>query len=512
MHPHIPGCGPQAVEGLQKRPAVLPFVRGHRVVEVAARRPGADLGQTVRREAEHRRAQHRDQGHILPGIVDDLQQPQHDGDLHGLEKVLLGFKGTGDVLLREGLGKGGRAAARRAQQDHDVLRAAGAQRAVSAGDRIALVQQGPDPLCHEPGLCGELLHRAVFFPGTLPGADEMELRVAVLPGRIVGCAEMQRLVLPVLHIAHVRREDIGKDEVGRVQDLPPGAEILGEQDLALLPGACLFIGKEPGILLQKDGGVCQPEAVNALLYIAHRENILPIPGHCPENGVLYLIGVLVFIHQDLLVPLGYLPPKLCGGAVLPHQQPQGQMLLVGEVCRVEPELFRLVSPGELAGQAQQGLHGGRHGPHGLLPAHIQQLCDLLELGLAGLPHRLECDDLRLVLAAFGGSQAGKRNGIRRPAGLLPAAALRQSVECLRTGAEFFSVAPLQGLVSCRVGSAASQQGRPMGCLAVNVCQQHSGIGSIVKAAAKGRPGCLVLFQPLLRVGVALELFVDLQHQ
>lgn len=155
------------------------------------------------------------------------------------------------------------------------------------------------------------------------------------------------------------------------------------------------------------------------------------------------------------------------------------MLLVGEVCRVEPELFRLVSPGELTGQPQQGLHSGRHGPqvlHGLLPAHIQQLCDFLELGLAGLPHRLECDYLRLVLAAFGGSQAGKRNGIRRPAGLLPAATFRQSVECLRTGAEFFSVAPLQGLVSCRVGSAAPQQGRPMGCLAVNVCQQHSGIG------------------------------------
>ena len=73
VHPHIPGCGPQAVEGLQKRPAVLPVVCGYRVVEVAGRRSGADLGQPVRREAEHRRAQHRDQGHILPGIVDDLQ-------------------------------------------------------------------------------------------------------------------------------------------------------------------------------------------------------------------------------------------------------------------------------------------------------------------------------------------------------------------------------------------------------------------------------------------------------
>ena len=326
---------------------------------------------------------------------------------------------------------------------------------------------------------------------------------------------MQRLVLPVLHIAHIRREDIGKDEVGRVQDLPPGAEILGEKDLALLSGRSLLVGEEPGILLQKDGGVCQAEAVDALLDVAHRENILPIPGHCPENGVLHFVGVLVLIHQDLLIPLGHLPPQLRGGAVLPHQQPQRQMLLVGEVRRVEPKLFCLISPGKLACQPQQSFHSGRHGPqvlHGLFPAYVQQLGKLFVLGLAGLPHFFECHDLRLVLAALGSGQAGKCNGIRRPAGLLPAAARCQCVKCLRAGLEFFSVSSRQRLVPCCTGGTSPQQLCPVGCLSPDICQQCGGVRGIVKTAVQRGPGCLVFLKPLLRIGMALELFMDLQYQ
>ena len=52
----------------------------------------------------------------------------------------------------------------------------------------------------------------------------------------------------------------------------------------------------------------------------------------------------------------------------------------------------------------------------------------------------------------------------------------------------------------------------MGCLPPDIRQQGGSIGSSIKAAIQGGPGCLIFLQPLFRVGVALELFVDLQDQ
>ena len=56
----------------QEGPAVLPRVGTQRIVEVRPRGTGADLGQPVGGKAVHRGAQHRDEGHVLPGVVRHL--------------------------------------------------------------------------------------------------------------------------------------------------------------------------------------------------------------------------------------------------------------------------------------------------------------------------------------------------------------------------------------------------------------------------------------------------------
>ena len=126
-HVHVCRRVPQSGQRCQERLYVLAAVRQQSVIEVSLPVTAADLRQTVRRKAEHRGAEHGDQRHILPGIVDDLQQGQRDSDLRGLVEIAAFLKGAGHIPLRQRLGEGGGPAPRRAHQDHNVLRCDRAQ-------------------------------------------------------------------------------------------------------------------------------------------------------------------------------------------------------------------------------------------------------------------------------------------------------------------------------------------------------------------------------------------------
>ena len=228
---------------------VLAAVRQQSVIEVSLPVTAADLRQTVRRKAKYRGAEHGDQGHILPGIVDDRQQSQRDRDLRGLVEIAAFLKGAGHIPLRQRLGEDGGPAPRRAHQDHDVLRAAGPQRAVLPGDGIALIQKLTDTLRREPGLRQQPLHRAVICRRLLMGGDEVEFRLAVLPGRVVLRAKVEGLVLAVFHLSHLRRQDVGEDEIGCVQDLLPRAEVFGQQNFAIIPFRRVFSWCKTAILV-----------------------------------------------------------------------------------------------------------------------------------------------------------------------------------------------------------------------------------------------------------------------
>ena len=103
------------------------------------------------------------------------------------------------------------------------------------------------------------------------------------------------------------------------------------------------MGLESGVFSQENGGVRQSEAVDGLLHVSHGEQILPFSGNRPKNVVLHLVGILIFVHQNLSVAGGDLSAQLRGLAVLFRQQREGQMLLIRKIRPVQPQLFRAVA-------------------------------------------------------------------------------------------------------------------------------------------------------------------------
>ena len=75
-HAHVCRRVPQSGQRCQERLYVLAAVRQQSVIEVSLPVTAADLRQTVRRKAEHRGAQGGNEGHVLPGVVHDLQNGQ----------------------------------------------------------------------------------------------------------------------------------------------------------------------------------------------------------------------------------------------------------------------------------------------------------------------------------------------------------------------------------------------------------------------------------------------------
>ena len=254
----------------------------------------------------------------------------------------------------------------------------------------------------------------------------MELRRRVLMGRIVGRPEVQLLLRPVVHLAHLRRHDALEDGVAGVQHAGAGAEVLAQQHLAGL-AVLRLCGRRIGVVFpQEDGGVGQTEAVNALLHVAHGEQVLLLPGDGGENAVLHIVGVLIFVHHDLPVAARHLPRQL-RRLSLRQQQLNGIVLLIREVHGVAPHLLRLIAAGEFRRQVGQRQHGGRH--HGHIRQQLVLRClewhrQLLQRVLAGLQQRLNPLLLRVLAphrthAAEGGPD-GRHGGPVAPCrGKLP---------------------------------------------------------------------------------------------
>ena len=87
----------------------------------------------------------------------------------------------------------------------------------------------------------------------------MELCLAIHPLRVIRRPEVEGLVLAVVHLPHLHRQNVGEDEVGALQNLPPGAEVAGQQDLPLLSVSRLLPGLNR-LYFPGNGGVRQAEA------------------------------------------------------------------------------------------------------------------------------------------------------------------------------------------------------------------------------------------------------------
>ena len=201
---HILGTGAQVRQLLQKRQAVpVPAFR-HRLVKVAPCVTAPEDGQLIGGKAEQRGAKHGDEGYVLPGVVQNLEQGADHRHLHGGEKVLPLLGGVGDVPLRKGPGIMGKPGPRGAHEHHNILRAAGPHRlCILIHHREAAVQQGADPLRHKSGLRQVAGDRAVLLIPACGHIQQVELHGAVLPLRQIVRAEVQRLAGAVVQLPHL---------------------------------------------------------------------------------------------------------------------------------------------------------------------------------------------------------------------------------------------------------------------------------------------------------------------
>ena len=139
------------------------------------------------------------------------------------------------------------------------------------------------------------------------------------------------------------------DAVGGVQDVGGGAVVLFQPD-DLGPGVVPL--KVEDVL---DGGPA--EAVDALVVVAHHADVLFRPGEQADQPELGHAGVLVLVHQKVMVAVLVVVP----GLLVLLQQPDGvvdQPVEVESAGLLQPLFVQAV---QLGGQLELGLAGGLPG-------------------------------------------------------------------------------------------------------------------------------------------------------
>ncbi len=404
--------------------------------------------------------------------------------------------------------------ARGAEEDHDVGGPDGPLAPFPVGHGEATVQQFPDAFGGKAGLhqvTGGLLPVVRVLRRGVQGV-QLHRVAAVGPVRRAG---VQGLVVGVVHLAEGGGHEIAEQEVGPLQHLGPGAEVLGENQPPGLPlRRAGVVGPGP-VLAQEDGGVGQAEAVDGLLHVPHQKEVGAVPGQGGEDGILHLVGVLVLVHHDLVVPGRPLAGQLGGGTVLPHQQPHRHVLQIGKVHHAPTCLLGGVGRLEVLYQGEQTPHCRVDGPEILQqirPAVLEPAGELVHPLLAGGAEAL--DLLRRIGAVHdllpprrgerdGQDGAGRVPTLRRPLdeGVQPRQSSGQAgavigVQVGVAGAELQSGGDLPPPVSPLPGRVIQQQAAP------------GGVGRVAQAIHC--KGFLLFIQPGGGVGVGLHPAPDVQ--
>ena len=158
---------------------------------------------------------------------------------------------------------------------------------------------------------------------------------------------------------------MGKHLIHRLKHVGIRAEILLQQNLAAGrvrgKGICL-------ILAQKQGGIRQPEAINALLHIADHEQqvLLPLMQGL-QNGLLNAGHILILIDKQRVKVPGHL-----GAYVRMGQGLEGEMLQIAVIQIVFLLLEGKIAPMQPPGQGTQGAQG-RKGVAQVLPGLVRIL-------------------------------------------------------------------------------------------------------------------------------------------
>ena len=510
----LPRPKAQLVQLRQEGPAVLAAVGGQGGVKVGVRAARPQFRQPVGGEAVHGGAEHRDQGHVLPGIVHDLQQGQGHRDLGGAEEVPAPVRLPGDIPLPQGPGVVVEHRARGAEEDHDVGGTDGPLASLPVGHGEAPVDQFPDAFGGKAGL-----HQ--IAGGLLPVADVLRRGVQgvqlhrVAAVGLVRRAGVQGLVVGVVHLAEGGGHEVAEQEVGPLQHLGPGAEVFGQNQPPGLPLRRAGVVRPGPVLAQEDGGVGQAEAVDGLLHVPHQKEVGAVPGQGGKDGVLYLVGVLILVHHDLIVPGRPLAGQIGGGTVLPHQQPHRHVLQIGKVHHTPAGLLGGVGRLEVLHQGEQPPHRRVDRPEILQqirPAVLEPAGELVHPLLAGGAEALNLlrggGVLRQLLPPRRGEGDGQGGPGRVPALRRP---LDEGVQPRQGGGQAGAV------IGVQVGVAGAELQRlrdlapPIAPLPGRVIQQQAAPGGVRRVGCVLQcKGFFLFSQPGGGVGVGLHPAPDVQ--
>ena len=377
-----PGLFAKHLKNIQKFPCFWAIALQKGVINSNLLAPPAQGGQVIGGEAEDGAGQHRQQGDVLPGVLDGLQQGDENANLLGIHQVGVPLHGAADApgLQRpaEGIAHG----AGGAKQNDDILGCHRPQGA-SLANGGAFCQH----FFNAPG-CKVRFLVVGFAAGNL---QYIKFRGRVLQGA-AGNSLPQCFRLAVVQAAHLPAHAGGEHLVDGGDHLDPGAEIVAEENFPPLARLCLLSREEAAVFFQEDARVCQPEAVDGLLHVPHHKAILLLLGQGGKDGVLDAVGILVFVHHHFPVAAAQFPCCRRGaGAFLSQQQVQRPVLQIpeiqnpaaafqGGVVGVEPAHQLNEPPGRVSGGTQVGEH---------LPGIVGEAAELLfQLLLAALPDGL----------------------------------------------------------------------------------------------------------------------------
>ena len=502
VHPGLPAKGGQ---GLQEFDGTWILVQQHGFIDGTMLLLAPESRQLIGGEAEDGASQSRQQGDILPGVGNGLQDGPQDLNFLAGQQIRAAAGGAADALIFQRTLEIGAHGAGGTEQNDDIIGLNGPQ-ALLIPDQLPGIQHLPDPAGHIVGF---------FRIGILPHVDAVKLHRRV-GQNIPGQALVQGFVRAVFQSAHPLAHAGAEHMIDRLDDLRAGAEIGRQQDLPALPCRRLRHGGIAVIFFQKDTGVRQSELVDGLLDIADHEAVAPVAGEGPEDGVLNLVGVLVLVHHDLLEAAAQFGGGRRGDPLalnIPSpQQIQHQMFKVRKVHAAAASLGLVEGFAEPAHQIDEAPAGGaglaqiRQDLTRIVSKPHQPLFDAL---LAGFPAGLDAL-LGHGVEGFGKGQAAI---VHRPVicQLVPVLAVPEAPQVHQGNFQILDrfAAGILGVGHFHIALHGLDAQVEIGEKFIHQIAAPDGLGGVVHFLhlAVGQ----AFAQPLLRVGMAHGAVIDFQH-
>ncbi len=336
-----------------QRVASLLHIRLHRRFKRALGRHLADARQHRVVQPERGAAQRREQGNILLCVVHHAQHGEHRQHLRLGEQILTHIGHGGKAVRVEHVDHLRRPPAHRAHEDCDIAQA---QRRIL---RHELFDAARDHFRFLPRFRaldgGELVVVRLVLPGV--AAEQQHFRLDA--HRPLRHADGKLLVLRILQLHRAAGKDAPEHIVDGVKQRRVGAEIRIERQLAVFRAGR---GVKRAQLFQKQLRRGQPEAVDALLHIAHEEQVA-LAAHARKQRLLQKARILILVDEHVAILFAHI--ALHG---LVAQRLKRARFQIGKIqhaaCRFFFSEFGMIAPHRVhnAGEDElalaKPLHGG----------------------------------------------------------------------------------------------------------------------------------------------------------